>query len=189
MDYSKLDTNGDGVISKDEAKGDPTAFVAVQHAGRGQGRQAAAAPSSRRPAQRGKEGTGQCSFSIRTADFVRRDNGLTVGEPAVPGVLCACRVLIVPLSCQTGGIGFAAAGAREELHADPVRENHRRRLPAAIVHGDEAGHGVSRHPPPPPRRAFWSCRDKAIPTRQRHADGGRRGAHWAHSYRGAGSGP
>ncbi len=23
MDYSKLDTNGDGVISKDEAKGDP----------------------------------------------------------------------------------------------------------------------------------------------------------------------
>ena len=24
MDYSKLDTNGDGVISKDEAKGDPT---------------------------------------------------------------------------------------------------------------------------------------------------------------------
>jgi EF hand len=24
MDYSKLDTNGDGVISKDEAKGDPS---------------------------------------------------------------------------------------------------------------------------------------------------------------------
>ena len=40
MDYSKLDTNGDGVISKDGGQGRSHPVVAVQHAGRGQGRQA-----------------------------------------------------------------------------------------------------------------------------------------------------